>query len=85
MCCGKLVACLLCYGKLGSLARYLSLLPQLLLNETHPIMSWWTQAYLIPCKGRHLLQEGFGLSYSTILHGGGTGRDLVSPKAGSHK
>ena len=54
-------------GDLGSLAHYLSPLPQLHPNETHPILSWWTQARLNPCQGRHLLQEGFGLSSSPIL------------------
>ena len=33
-------------------------------GRTHPNLSWWTQACLVPCQGRHLLQEGFGLSSS---------------------
>ena len=34
---------------------------------------------LVPCQGRHLLQEGFGLSSSPRLHGRGAGRDVILP------
>ena len=50
------------------------LLPLLLLDRTHPIPSWWTQARFNPCQGHHLLQEGFGLSPSPGLHGEELGR-----------
>ena len=33
----------------------LLLLPILQLGGTHTTLSWWTQACLIPCQGRHLL------------------------------
>ena len=44
---------------------------------THPNSSWYTQACLVPCQGRHLLQEGFGLSSSPRLHGRGAGQDVI--------
>ena len=46
---------------------------------THPNLSWWMQACLIPCQGRHLLQEGFGLSSSPGLRGRGAGQDMILP------
>ena len=46
---------------------------------THPNLYWWTQVCLVPCQGRHLLQEGFGLSSSPGLHGRGAGRDMILP------
>ena len=61
------------HGNLGSLAHYLSPLPQLHPNETHPTTSWWTQVRLNPCQGRHLLQEGFGLPSSPVLLRQGAG------------
>ena len=46
---------------------------------THPNLSWWIQACLVLCQGRHLLQEGFGLSSSPRLHGRGAGWDMILP------
>ena len=46
---------------------------------THPNSSWWTPAHLIPCQGCHLLQEGFGLSFSPGLCGRRAGRDMILP------
>ena len=40
---------------------------------THPTTSWWTRVRLSPCQGRHLLQDGFGLSSSPVLPGQGAG------------
>ena len=40
--------------------------------------SWWTQACFDPNQGRHLLQEGLGLSSSTVLHGRGAAHNVVS-------
>ena len=56
------------------------LLPMLHLGTTHPTLSWWTQACLVACQGRHLLQEGFGLSSSPRLCGRGAGRDMIPPE-----
>ena len=47
-------------------------------------MSLWTQACADPCQGRHLLQEGFGLSSYTVLCRRGAGRNVVLPEAGGH-
>ena len=47
------------------------------LGGTHPNSSWWTQACLIPCQGRHLLQEGFGLSSSPGLCVRGAGQGVI--------
>ena len=44
---------------------------------THPNSSWWMQAHLVPCQGRHLLQEGFGLSSSPRLRGRGAGWEVI--------
>ena len=75
---GQIAGCPLCHSNLGSLAHYLSLLPQLHPNETHPKTSWWTQVRLDLCQGLHFLQQGFGLSSSPVLHGRGTGHDMIS-------
>ena len=56
-------------------------LPSLQPGETHPTSSWWTQACLIPCQGRHLLKEGFGLSSSPGLRRRGAGWDVILPEA----
>ena len=48
-------------------------------GRTHPNLSWWTQVRLAPCQGRHLLQEGFGLSSSPRLRQRGAGRDMILP------
>ena len=58
----------------------LLLLPILQPGGTYPILSWWTQACLIPCQGRHFLQEGLRLSSSPGVHGRGAGWDMVPPK-----
>ena len=71
----------LCCGNLGSLTRYLSPFPQLHPNETHHTASWWTQACLNPCQGRHVLQEGFGLSSSPVLYGRGAEHNVISFEA----
>ena len=55
-------------------------LPILQLGGTHPILSWWTQAHIIPCQGCHLLQEGFRLSCSPRLRGIGARQDVIQPK-----
>ena len=57
----------------------LLLLLILQLGGTHPNLSWWTQMHLNPCQGRHLLQEGFGLSSSPGLRGRGAGWDVILP------
>ena len=49
------------------------------LGGTHPNSSLWTQAHLIPCEGRHLLKEGFGLLSSPELRRRGAGRDVILP------
>ena len=56
-------------------------LPLLQPGRTHPTLSWWTQAHLVPCQGRHLLQEGFGLSPFPGLHGRGAEQDMILPIA----
>ena len=65
-------------------ACYLIPLPLLLPDETHPVLSWWIQACLNPCQGRHLLQEDIELSSSPILHRRGAGLNVISPKASGH-
>ena len=42
----NLQPCPLCCGKIGSLASNLIPLSLLLPDETHPALSWWTQACL---------------------------------------
>ena len=78
---GKISGCPLRHGDLGSLARYLSLIPQLHPKETHPTTSWWIQVHFNPCQGRHLLQEGFGMSSSPVLCRQGAGHDVISFEA----
>ena len=60
--------CPLHHNKTSKLACGLIPLPLLHLDKTYCTMSWWSQAHLNPCQGRHLLQEGFGLSSSSRLH-----------------
>ena len=57
------------------------LLSQLILQPggTHTNLSWWTQACFVPCQGRQLLLEGFGLSSSPGLHKKAAGWDVILP------
>ena len=79
---GLITGCPLHHGNLGSLAHLPQSTSTASPKRDPSNTSWWTQARLGPCQGRHLLQEGFGLSSSPVLRGQGAGHDVIPFEAG---